>query len=156
MKVGVWTFFPVFCCLLMAEMCYAIDIQYNCSDVIALKRNIIQKLSEIQDYGLATTVKINDESVSSHIAGKQPNMTRIVQSIHYGSEQLITTVVFDGQYQWVESKISKKIQIIKIRLSEIVSPERPFDTGYYIMGTGKMNGDGYPSTVRTKRELAGG
>lgn len=149
MKMVAWILFAVFCCLAMTGTCHAIDSQNNCSDLLVLKRGILHKLSKVKNYRLNTTVTINHEVVSSHISGKQPNMMKIVQKIHHGSKQLITTVVFDGQYQWVESKLSNKIQILKIRSSEIVSQETPFDTGYYIMGTGIINGEGYPSTVRT-------
>lgn len=148
MKMSGCIIFAVFCCLTATDTCHAIDSHYNCGDLLVLKRNIIQKLNEVKDYRLTTTVEIDHECVSSRIAGKLPNMMRVVQSIHHGSDQLITTVVFDGQNQWVESRLSSKIRVIKIRSSEIVSPETPFDTGYYIMGTGIMNGEGYPSTVR--------
>jgi hypothetical protein len=36
---------------------------------------------------------------------------------------------------------------LKIALAGLTTAERPFDTSYYLMGTGLLNGEGFPETI---------
>lgn len=36
---------------------------------------------------------------------------------------------------------------MKIQLAKLTSPQRPFDSSYNVMGTGLLNGEGYPNTI---------
>ncbi|MCP3928519.1 MAG: hypothetical protein GY705_05395 [Bacteroidetes bacterium] len=131
------------------ELCSAEVQEYNCDDLVAIKKSILSKLNEINSYQLDATVSIDDKVVTSQITGKQPDRLRITQKINKGSEELVNTIVFDGRNQWIESKFSNKIlQVSKIRLSEVVDSGRLFDTGYYIQGAGIFGGEDFPSTVR--------
>lgn len=40
-------------------------------------------------------------------------------------------------------------QIIKINLHKLTKPDRPFDTSFYLMGAGLINGEGFPSSLNT-------
>lgn len=134
---------------MFGQLCSANEQESRCDDLAVIKKNILNSLNSVDTYQLNATVAMDGKVFPSQIAGKLPNRLRITQKIHHNSEELDTTVVFDGRHQWVESKLSKKIlQVIKIRLSEVVDSTRPFDTGYYLQGTGIFSGEDFPSTVK--------
>lgn len=110
-----------------------------------IKRNI----KSIPDYRFLSHVSLGDVNVDAQISGKPPNLMRIRLSISQDNTSLITTTVFDGHYQWTETKYPNKTEVTKIKLSKIVSQNRPFDTSYYVMGSGLLNGEDYPATILT-------
>lgn len=147
MRTSCW-FFCILSALIINNISYAESADHNCTDLSGLKKNILEKIAEIKSYQLNTKVKIGGDIVSAKIFGQIPNRLKVVQKVQHGSEQLSTTVVFDGKLQWVESKTSSQAQVLKIRSPELAAKDRPFDTGYYIMGTGLINGEDFPSTIK--------
>jgi outer membrane lipoprotein-sorting protein len=148
-KPRVFVIFFVIIISLYGELCHAKTDSGNCRDISAAKKTITSRIDEINSYSIDAVVSINGKVVTSKIYGKRPNKLCIIQKIPKGDDELVNKVVYDNRYQWVETKISKKIvQVSKIELSKIVDHERPFDTGYYIMGTGLFSGEDFPSTVK--------
>jgi len=134
---------------LYGELCHAKTDAGDCRDISAAKKALTSRIDEINSYSIDAVVSINGKIVTSKIYGKRPNSLCIIQIIPKGADELVNKVVYDDRYQWVETKILNKIvQISKIELSKIVDHERPFDTGYYIMGTGLFSGEDFPSTVK--------
>ncbi len=132
-----------------AEPCSAETQKLNCDDFLTIKKTILIKLNDINDYKLDATVSIDNNVAHAQIIGRPPDRLRITQRLHKGAEELTNIVVFDGQNQWVESKfLNKVLEVSKIRLSEVVDAGRPFDTGYYIQGAGIFGGEDFPSTVK--------
>ena len=121
----------------------------DCSNIDLIKKEIHDKFTDLRSYQLDATVEIDDHTIFSKITGRPPDRLKVAQQIKQGPEPMQITVVFDGEHQWVESRTSSKIQLLKIRSSELVSEKRPFDTGYYLMGTGLINGEDFPSTIKT-------
>lgn len=121
----------------------------DCSNIDSIKKVIRDKSNDIQSYQLDATVKMDGHAIFSEISGQPPDRLKVVQHVKQAPEPMQTTVVFDGKHQWVESKTSRKTQLLKIRSSELVSKKRPFDTGFYLMGTGLINGEDFPSTIKT-------
>ncbi len=116
-------------------------------DVEKVKLNILSHLEKIRDYQFNTEVSFDGTFVNSQIKGKRPNQLYIQLSIQPPSKPLIITTVYDGVYQWVESKNSSMTHVMKIQLAKLTSPQRPFDSSYNVMGTGLLNGEGYPNTI---------
>lgn len=117
------------------------------------KRKILaeirHRLLGVEDYKIKALVSLEGVEVVSRITGKMPDRLRIRLEIPHPTGLTIVSAVFDGTNQWVETKKSSSTQVIKIYLAELTTPERPFDTSYYIMGTGLLNGEGYPETIAT-------
>ncbi len=148
-KPRVFVVFFVIIISLYGELCHAKTNGGDCRDISADRKTLTSGIDKINSYSIDAVVSINGKVVTSKIYGKKPNKLCIIQKIPKGADELVNKVVYDNRYQWVETKISKKIvQISKIALSKIVDHERPFDTGYYIMGTGLFSGEDYPSTVK--------
>lgn len=141
--------FIIFLVAVSGIQCSAETQKYNSSNFNSIKNKILLKLDEINNYQVDAAVSMDNNVASSQISGKQPDRLRIAQRITKGSEELSNTIIFDGQFQWIESKFSNKIlQISKIKLSEVVDLDRPFDTGYNMQGAGIFGGESFPSTVR--------
>ena len=147
MRISCWLF-CIISALIVNNISFAGSFVHRCADLSILKKNILEKIIEIESYQLDTKVEIDGNVVSAKILGQIPNWLRVEQKLQYGSEQLLTKVVFDGKSQWVESKTSNQVQVLKINLPDLVTEERPFDTGYYSMGTGLIHGEDFPSTIK--------
>lgn len=148
-KLRIFIGFFVIIISLDGGLCLAKTNGADCRDISAVKKALTSRTDEINSYSIDAFVSIDGKVVTSKIYGKRPDKLCIIQKIPKGSDELVNKVVYDNQYQWVETKISKTIvQISKIELSKIVDNERPFDTGYYIMGTGLFSGEDLPSTVK--------
>lgn len=121
----------------------------DCSNIDSIKKDIYGKLNDIRSYQLDATVKMDGHTIFSEISGQPHDRLRVAQHIKQDPAPMQITMVFDGEHQWVESKTSSRTQLLKIRSSELVSNKNPFDTGYYLMGTGLINGEDFPTTVKT-------
>ena len=116
-------------------------------DVKKVKSNILSHLESVRDYQFTTEVLFDGTFANSQVKGKRPNQLYIQLSIQPPSKPLIITTVYDGIHQWVESKNSSMTHVMKIQLAKLTSPQRPFDSSYNVMGTGLLNGEGYPDTI---------
>ncbi len=116
-------------------------------NVEKIKSNILSHLESIRDYQFTTEVLFDGTFANSQVKGKRPNQLYIQLSIQPPSKPLIITAVYDGVHQWVQSKNSSMTHVMKIELAKLTSPQRPFDSSYNVMGTGLLNGEGYPTTI---------
>ena len=58
-------------------------------------------------------------------------------------------VVFDGTWQWVQTTREEATSVLKVRIRE-VSPDpstQPFNTGFFVTGSGLVAGEDLPGTV---------
>jgi len=153
-KKILFLFFYVLLITTTEEKCFAELEELPCNDVSSVENAIALKLAEIENYKLDAIITIDNHVAYSQIIGKTPDMLRISQRIKNGDDELTNLVVFDGRYQWIESKLSNRIlNVSKIRLSEVVKEDRPFDTGYYVQGAGIFSGEDYLSTIRILLEI---
>lgn len=123
------------------------DDNVKTCDIEKIKSNIFSRLASMRDYQLNTEVSFDGTFVTSHIKGKRPNQLYIQLSMQPPSKPMTITTIYDGVYQWVESKNTVMTHVMKIQLAKLVSPQRPFDSSYNVMGTGLLNGEGYPDTI---------
>ena len=119
----------------------------DCNTNLIIKK-ITSKLNTISDYKLNIEVKFDSYNVNSKIIGKIPNKLKITQKIKTTPPHNYIAV-FNGKYQWVESKQNNHVQIVKLNISKLTKKNRPYDTGYYLMGTGLLNGEDYIGTLTT-------
>ncbi len=112
----------------------------GCS-VQKIRQNVLEQLNSIDDYSINAAVSMDETNVISHISGKRPNLLRLQLIITNESGTITYTSVFDNKYQWVEAKSPAGVEVLKLKLDELVKPNRPFDTSYYLMGTGLLNGE---------------
>jgi len=140
-----YTFFAL---LLLTVNSFAQAGTFNACNTNLIIKNITSKLSTISDYKLNIAVKFGSNNITSKIIGKTPNKLKITQKIHTTPPHNYIAV-FDGKYQWVESKQNNHTQIVKLNISELTKKNRPYDTGYYLMGTGLLNGEDYIGTLTT-------
>lgn len=126
----------------------AVDSLANC-DTSAILGKIERYIESIEDYQVQSKIFLDGTHVRSDISGKVPNLMCIKMNIEQGSSSVNVTTIFDGTYQWIETKYPTAIEVLKIKLAGLVSRDRPFDTSYYLMGSGLLNGEDYPTTIST-------
>jgi len=117
-------------------------------DADIIKKTINGKLKKIKYYKTDVAVKFEGFEIETRVVGKKPKNLKISQKIITPKGPINYLTVFDGSIQWVETKKDDYIHVVKLNLSDLTAPERPFDTGYYLMGTGLMNGEDYASTFK--------
>lgn len=103
---------------------------------------------------------ISGPSIITDIRGRTPD--RLAMDMRMEMPDNITVqfkMVFDGNYQWVESistqgdKIIQPRTAFKINLKETTTPEKPFDTFYYLWGSGLVMGYDLPGSIKTMLRL---
>jgi len=119
----------------------------NDCNALLIKESIINKLAGISHYKIDIAVKFDDLNVESNIVGKTSEKMKIQQTIKAPQYTLNYSTVFDGEFQWVESSRESYVQVVKLEVLSLTEKDRPFDTGYYLMGTGLLNGEDYVSTL---------
>jgi len=132
--------------LLIATACAANTPTAEC-ETATIEEEIRQWIAGIQDYELQARISFEGREADSSITGIHPDRLRMQLEMTTPSGQTIQTVVFDGKYQWIESRYPSSTQVSRITLAELTTPARPFDTSYYLMGTGLLNGEGFPETM---------
>ena len=105
-------------------------------------------LNGIRDYRIKAIVEIEDQRLHSTIVGRVPDRLSI-RLVPDSKENRVWTTVFDGDYQWVELRSDSNVDVFKIQLKPLIDKLRPFDTSYYIMGSGLMNGEDFPTSIRS-------
>jgi len=141
--------------LVVVLLILCITVSYskkNFADACETKKIITEirhSLLAVENFKIVTISSIEDMVVETQLIGKIPDQLRIQLEIPYPTGLTTVLAIFDGTNQWVETKNSSITQVIKINLAELTTPERPFDTSYYIMGTGLLNGESYPETITT-------
>lgn len=128
---------------------YSGEVAASDCEIRDITNRIQNKISTIEDYQFNSTVALDGNKVSSKIKGKSPNLMRIEMNIPNNNTTISISSIFDGNYQWVETKYPDGIDVSKIKLDRLTGKERPFDTSYYIMGTGLVNGESYQASVLT-------
>ena len=113
----------------------------------AIIEQLNERLSGLKSYKLNTEVEFQGASGKSEIVGKRPDRLRIDMSIDTPSGSRRSITVYDGTHQWLQKGEGSRAQVLKINLRRTTSEERPFDTGYYMMGSGLLNGEGLVSTI---------
>lgn len=121
-------------------------------DADTVVERLRQKLSELQAYRLETQVQVDESSIKTKIAGKQPDRLKLTMIPDNRSDRM-TKAVFDGTHQWVQQGEGSEARALKVNLKKTTSDQRPFDTGYYLMGTGLLNGEDFPSTIQKLTSL---
>ena len=122
-------------------------------DADTIIKDLHERLSTLTSYKLKTDVRFMGESAKAEIIGKQPDRLKITMAVDSRSGPRRSKAIFDGTHQWVQKGESSEAQVLKIDLRKTTSDQRPFDTGYYMMGSGLLNGEGFPSTVRNLTSL---
>ena len=121
----------------------------NACESRKIEAEIRHRLLGVKDYQIDALVSLEGVEVVSRITGKMPDRLTIRLEMPHASGLITETAVFDGTYQWVETKTPSSTQVLKVDLAELTGPERPFDSSYYMMGTGLLNGESYPETITT-------
>lgn len=116
-----------------------------------IKTGIQHWINSIRDYRLRAdvTVKEAEITVNSHIIGVTARRLKAVLEIQQNNLQVTQTTVFDGTFQWVESKSKLGTEVVKIQLAPLTFPARPFDTSFYLMGSGLLSGEDFPATLNS-------
>jgi len=120
----------------------------NCNTSKVLDK-IRANVNSIRDYQLVSHVNLNGNKVTSNISGKLPNLMRINMQISQNQSTIDITTTFNGTYQWNVTKYTNAIEISKIELKNTTNIDHPFDTSFYVMGSGLVNGEDYPTSVKT-------
>ncbi len=121
----------------------------------ALISDINEKLASVTGYQMHAKIKIagTEAKPESMIYGHQPNLLRIDYTVKQGDQQMKQQVIFDGRYQWMESKMGESLEVQRLDLSKATDSKRPFDSFLYVFGTGLLSGEDYPGTVRALLEV---
>ncbi|MCP4114003.1 MAG: hypothetical protein GY737_01120 [Desulfobacteraceae bacterium] len=105
-------------------------------------------INNIKDYRVEALVTLDQQRMHSTITGKVPDRLRI-RLVPGFQKEVEWMTIFDGKHQWVEVKAARNIEVFKVKLPGLVDKQRPFDTTFYMMGSGLMNGEGFPETIRS-------
>jgi len=112
----------------------------------------------------AANVPSAETRARTRVAGQVPDRLRIESDIEMdvpnapGGQKMKMLMIFDGKHQWSEARLgqggrSLPTQVNRIVLSGLTTTERPFDTGFHLMGSGLFAGEDLPGTVRTLLRL---
>ena len=118
----------------------------NC-DVNSIIPAVLRKLEAIGDCQSDVILKFNGLDITSRVVGKKPANLRIQQSIQTPENNVDYLVVFDGTTQWIETRTKGSVQAMKLKIAAFTHKDRPFDTGYYLNGTGLLTGEDYIGTI---------
>ena len=109
---------------------------------------LAERMQNIQTYSLKTEVNTPHGIATSYIEGRAPNLLKI--SMAEGTQPYTYfTTVFDGNFQWLETRVEEEVSVLKVTLQEVTSKERPFDTSLALHGSGLLSGENFPSTITT-------
>ena len=114
-----------------------------------LEESVRKNLGLISNYQVASSVSLGGAIIESEISGTSNRLLRVDMSILQGDNVAHIKMVFDGTFQWVETSNSSSVEVLRVKLSELVTPLRPFDTSYYLMGSGLLNGEDLPASINT-------
>lgn len=147
---NIWKTF-VLLVLLPTVISFAQATSLNNCNAKLVKEDMINKLEGVTHYKTDIIVKFDDFNVKSNVVGKKyadskSAKMKIKQKIKTTEYALNYLTVFDGEFQWVESRRDDFMQVVKLKISSLTQHDRPFDTGYYLMGTGLLNGEDYVGT----------
>ena len=133
---------------LLLTACTDNDKQPGSCEEKAVKVKLDDWLVGIRDYRIKAIVEIEGQRLHSTIVGRVPDRLSI-RLVPESKEKLVWTTIFDGNYQWVELRSDSNVDVFKIQLKPLIDKQRPFDTSYYIMGSGLMNGEDFPTSIRS-------
>lgn len=108
----------------------------------------LQHIDSITDYRVQAHITFAGRQALSEIDGKPPRYLRIEMRLIKPASTVQWTHIYDGEFQWIENRGPGILEIMRIDLSKVTKPSRPFDTGYWLMGSGLLAGEDYPSTLR--------
>lgn len=122
----------------------------SCNDE-TVKAKLNDWLTGIRDYQIKANIEVEGQQFHSTIGGRVPDRLsiRLEPESESKAKQDVWLTKFDGDYQWVELRSGDNVQVFKIQLKPIINPQRPFDTSYYIMGSGLMNGEDFPTSMQS-------
>ncbi len=123
--------------------------QESLCDASSKLKKIDSWVNSIKSYDVMLNVLIdgNGASIKSRISGITSKRLKIelnTETDQYTTKQL---VIYDGDYQWVEANGPLGTQVVKLNTHKLTKPERPFDTSFYLMGAGLINGEDFPSSL---------
>lgn len=110
------------------------------------RAELLGRIGAVQDYSLKATVETPGGGSIAHISGKEPNFLKVEMAVdgQFGSRFLM---VFDGEHQWLEMRAGDEVEVHKLRLRSVAQQNRPFDTSYYLNGSGLLSGEDFPRTI---------
>ncbi len=128
---------------------YAVAVEHENCDAKKIRSALLSRIDKIKNYKTDITVTVDQVISETHVMGISGKTLLINQEIKAPKYSIVNNVVFDGSTQWVESSRASAKQVLKLTISELTSSMRPFDTGYYITGTGLLSGEDYVGTLKT-------
>lgn len=109
---------------------------------------LAEQMQKIKTYSLKTKVNTPHGIATAYIEGSAPNLLKITMTEGTQPHTYFTTV-FDGDFQWLETRTEEEVSVLKVALQEVTSKERPFDTSLTLHGSGLLSGESFPSTITT-------
>jgi len=88
---------------------------------------------------------------NTSVVGETGKRMRVdmIPAIPMGGGDVGLRIIFDGVWQWIESRSPMGTTVVRLRIDK-VSPDaahQPFNTFYFIKGSGLMRGEDFPRTV---------
>lgn len=148
-KTGILLINGVVALVLYLSVMYSAFADSKTCNTTIIVNKIEHALTTIEDYQFRSFVVVDGNSVTSEIKGMLPNLMRIDMTIKQADSAINMSSIFDGSHQWIETKYPSFTEVSKIELGRVTTKDRPFDTSYYLMGSGLLNGEDYPATVST-------
>lgn len=135
--------------LFLCHVAVATEVWGGVCDAASLEASIRKQLDDIRSYKLVAQISANKFKAVSDIQGRLPSRLRIEMKMTEPAGRDRWIHIYDGKHQWAEHHTEGGLMVYRIRLKLVASPERPFDSGYFLMGSGLLTGEDYPSTLRT-------
>jgi len=144
----------IVCALMLATpITVAAETKTGCQKIS--QADVIKWIDHIKEYQLTAVLKVDGALINfeSRIYGRSPDRLRVDMDMGDEKMSIHQTTVFDGTYQWSESSTGMGSQITKLKLDKVTKKNKPFDTFMYVMGSGLVNGEDLPTSIKTLFEV---
>lgn len=135
--------------VLLTTACTAKNEHVSNCDEETVKANLSDWIVGIRDYQIKAIIEIEGQRFHSAIDGRVPDRLSIRLVPESKERKDVWITEFDAHFQWVELRSGSNVDVFKIQLKPIIDKQRPFDTSYYIMGSGLMNGEDFPMSMQS-------
>ena len=145
--------FMLLASMLATPVFVAADSKTDCKDVN--KADVMKWVDQIKEYELTAKMKMEGALIEfeSRIYGRTPDRLRVDLDMGDDKNSINQKTIFDGKYQWSAASSKLGSQITKLQLDKAATKNKPFDTFMYIMGSGLINGEDLPMTIKTLFEV---
>ncbi len=145
--------FGFFVLILLIPAYVTANSKNTCQNV--KRADVLKWVEQIKEYETTVILRVQGALIDfkSQVYGRSPDRLRIDMDMGNDKMSIKQKTLFDGTYQWNEASSDMGSQITKLKLDKVANKDKPFDTFMYVVGSGLMNGEDLPTTLKTLFEI---